>query len=188
MKKYFAALLGLLMLSGSALGITSYGWAHDMDLGSSWDGYLVYLYASPDSSLPSDILADLSTDSNFAPVSGVTDTIEDFGKSGYVYDDESFTVYDPATESGDVEDGYYVVSIVFNDSSITPGVTQWTYLTSASGGTPYQADEIGSAPIKYTTTGTDNGWTTVVPEPSTLALFGLGLVTVVLGSRRYLNK
>jgi hypothetical protein len=183
MKKILIIAVALGLISGATLADTTYDWLHGSDLGSGWDGYAVYLYTSSSSTLPGQINADLSTDSGFS-YTGVSDTIADAGKLGYVYVDGSFVV----SGGGDVAPDDYVLSVVFDASGpIVAGSTQWTYLSSVIGGTPFQAADTTN-PEQYVTTGSDNGWLTVVPEPGSIALFAIGLLTLAAGSRRFLKS
>ncbi len=151
----------------------TYSWAHGDDLqtdGSiTWqDGWAVVLYNSAtDAALPTQIFGDLTTGGAFSQ--GVSTVIAGSGeKSGQIYS-SSFDV------PSDVSGGDFIITVAFNSTlgAITPGSTQWT--TFDSGGTPVVES---TAPGFYTTTGFGNGWTTVVPEPSTWALFGMGMITL----------
>ena len=182
MKRLCIGLTVLALLTGVASAATTYDWGHTGGL-DSWLGYVVYLYDGQSTALPTTLNADLSTDTTFALVSGITDTITDNGKSGINYRDESFSV----GAGQDVADNDYVLSIVFDTTGvITPGTTQWTYLNGVNG-TPFQAPDDESA-AEFTTTGNGNGWLTVVPEPGSVALFGIGLLTLAAGSRRFRRK
>ncbi|MDP6809190.1 MAG: PEP-CTERM sorting domain-containing protein [Kiritimatiellia bacterium] len=183
MKNILGAAIAMTLFAGVSLADTTYDWGHGSDLGSGWDGYLVYLYSSSGTTLPTAINGDLSTDSGFSTVSGITDTIADGGKAGYIYTGVTFDV----GATGDVAADDYVISVVFDTGGpIVAGATQWTYLNGAIA-TPYQVADTTN-PEQFATTGSGNGWTTVVPEPSSIALFGLGLITLAAGSRRYLRK
>ncbi len=181
MRKYLmlttVALVGLLALSAGA--ITTYDWQSD---GDSTAGYMVYLYYNSGSTLPTQIGPGGAANNGWT-YSGISDSVADNGKQGINFADETFTV---AASGGDVQDGYYVVTILFDGSTITPGVTQWTYLSTVAGNTPLQVSDT-ELPEEYTVSMTPNGWTTVVPEPGSMALFGLGLVTVLAG-RKMLKK
>jgi hypothetical protein len=165
--------LVLAVASGATAG--SYTWGHGTDLQTdpsvTWqDTWLVYLYGSDTASaLPTQVQADLSAGGY--SWSGASTTIQGSGqKSGQIYS-SSFSVSD---SGGDVGDGDYVITIAFDTSGpIVPGLTQWTTFDGA--GVPVTDS---TAPGFYTTSGYGGGWATVVPEPTTWALFGLGALTL----------
>jgi hypothetical protein len=178
-KIVFLMVFALMATVGTGLADT-YSWLHSGDLGPTWDGYLVYLYSSSTTTLPGVMNPDLSTDSGFAQA-GVQTTVYNSGpKTGYVYG-SNFNV--PA----DIAADDYALAIVFNTAGpIVAGSTEWAYFSTSGGSTPLQVSD--GIPGQYTTSGSGNGWSTVVPEPGSLALFGLGLLTLAAGSRRFLRK
>jgi len=76
--------------------------------------------------------------------------------------------------AGILADGDKVYSVVFNS-----GATQYRIIDSSTFTLPPNLD----GPATYNQTSIAGGWI-AVPEPTTLALLGLGAVTILIGRRR----
>lgn len=188
MKKLVGMVLCVLFLAQFAGAITTYSWSSEDLSGNGFSaGWIVWLF-SGDSDLPTAIYADGSTDDMDDNWLGASfqNTLVDAGKSGITWDGPSFQVY-TAPDSGDVLAGDYVFTVLFDTAgAITPGVTQWTILDSvgAAAGNPLLTVDNQSPSASLTATGGGNGWFLVVPEPTTMSLLGLGLLTAAAGYRK----
>ena len=143
------------------------GWSFSGNLGVSADSGTVYLYKDGGTA---------GWGSGFTIGSGdvatgvTTPVVADLGHGGLWNWGDSFS-----WPSGALADGDKVYSVLFNS-----GATQYRIIDSSTFTLPPNLD----GPATYNLTSIGGGSWIAVPEPTTLALIGLGAVTILIGRRR----
>lgn len=184
MKKTLLALTvaGVMLVAGCASAALTYTWDYvgggDANL-STWDvtvgaGWLVQMYTLPTTD-PSAVMFDLAGTPTVGGSPGIS--VLTFGATGTFV---SFTTGGPGPNPAAIE-GANVYSVLFNAATLGGGVGDATHAVILDAATTFMPND----GTKSYQVGLPAGqWVPLVPEPGSIALFGLGLITLVVAHRR----
>jgi len=155
----------------SSVKAESMSWIFSGDLGVAAAGGTVYLYEDVDLNSWG---TGYTIGGGDSPTGDTTPVVFDSHGGTYNWGD-SFAW----TTSGSLKDGDQVYSVVFNST-----MSQYRIIDSSVKVLPVSDD----GPASYNLTAIGGGGWIAVPEPTTLALLGLGTVTILIGRRRSNRK
>lgn len=154
---------------------------------AAWSTYTVYMYQVADSvtpTLPSAILTDGSTDQADSILSSTaTSFINVIAGAGATWASSDHT--DSGLGFTDYEgEDYYVFSVVFNTTTFDDLSTASQYIIVDDQPTEIEDPEFDPNIPYAAGTASSGEWQDVVPEPGTMALFGIGLLTLATRRRK----